>query len=72
MDDADRAGDNTDKFEEDAIKAISKASERRELIPAGVCYNCLSSVPQHHLFCDSACSIEWNQDRLRKKANGLT
>ncbi|HEY6020105.1 MAG TPA: hypothetical protein VIY48_09445 [Candidatus Paceibacterota bacterium] len=71
-DDADRAGDNTDKFEEDAIKAISKASERRDLIPVGICYNsrCLSEVPQHHIFCDSTCSVEWHHEQARKKANG--
>ena len=70
MDDADRAGDNTDKFEEDAIKAISKASTRRELIPVGICYDCLSEVPQHHIFCDGICSASWHRDKAIRKANG--
>ena len=70
MDDADRAGDRIDEYEEKAVKAISKASERRDLIPAGVCYECLSEVPQHYLFCDSTCSMEWHHKQARKKANG--
>lgn len=70
MDDADRAGDETDKFEADAIKAISKASTRRDLIPVGHCYDCHEPVPAHHLFCDSVCSMAWHQRQVRKEANG--
>lgn len=70
-DDADIAGDNTDKFEADAIKSISKASSRRDLLPVGHCYDCHEPVPQHHLFCDWICSMAWHKRIQRMKENGL-
>jgi RNA polymerase-binding transcription factor DksA len=86
-DDADRAGDNTDKFEADAIKAISDAAQRRTLIPIiqeldktryGVCHYCESAIKPGHLFCptdeaepDKSCAFEWEHERARKKDLGL-
>jgi hypothetical protein len=69
MDDADIAGDETDKYEADAIAAISKASTRRDLIPVGHCYDCHEPVPQHHLFCNGLCSMYWHKRQARIEAN---
>lgn len=69
MDDADLAGEHLDRYEADAIKTISKASTRRDLIPVGHCYDCHDPVPPHHLFCDEICSIAWHKHKARIEAN---
>lgn len=70
MNDADLAGDHTDKLEADAIKAISKASGRRDLLPVGHCYDCHDPVSQHQLFCDEICSIAWHRRQERMRDTG--
>lgn len=86
-DDADRAGDNTDKFEAAAIKAISGAAKHRDLRPIiqvldgkrfGICHYCESPIRPGNLFCDPdreepehSCSVESEHERKRKEAMGL-
>lgn len=85
-DDADRAGDNTDKFEADAIHAVQAAAKRRSLIPIiqemdgvrfGVCHYCESPIKPGHLFCqidteepDKSCAFEWEREQEARKRNG--
>lgn len=71
MDDADRAGDNTDKFESDAIRFIASASKQRALLPVGVCHYCGEPLANpNYIFCDSECSADWHHVEARRKANG--
>ena len=85
-DDADHAGDNTEKFEADAIKAVQAAAQRRTLIPIiqemdgtrfGICHCCESPIKPGHLFChtdeaepDKSCSCEWDKLQAARKRNG--
>ena len=72
-DDADLAGDNTDKFEKKAVDFISTESKHRSLIPAGFCHYCGESVAHGLIFCDTRendCAKDWEHDRLRRKATG--
>lgn len=70
-DDADRAGDNTDKFEAAAIAFHSQV--RKTLIPVGRCHYCNEIVVHGMLFCDTEeneCAKDWEHEQARKKANG--
>lgn len=87
MDDADRAGDNIDRFESGAIKAVQAAATKRSLIPIiqeldgarfGICHYCESPIKPGRLFCDTdlvepdkSCNLMYEHERKRKEASGL-
>ena len=73
MDDADLAGDNTDRFEADAVAFYSGQAKSRALIPAGFCHYCGERVVHGMLFCDitdNDCAKDWEHEQQRRKANG--
>ena len=73
MDDADRAGDNIDRFEADAIAYCTEESKHRALKPVGFCHYCNEVVVHGMLFCevdDNECAKDWAYEQARKKANG--
>lgn len=74
-DDADRAGENTDKFEADAVAFVQTASKFRALIPVGFCHYCGESVDPGFLFCPklddkTGCSVDYEFEQARRKAQG--
>jgi hypothetical protein len=67
-DDVDLAQGTIDALTDAAIRNI-RNNAQRGLKPTGYCYYCESDVQSSKLFCDIACSQDYEQEqRLRKLA----
>lgn len=70
-DDADIAGDRTEKFEADAVAHHSKMAKYRELMPVMRCHYCNAGLANaSHLFCDNLCAADWQYEQEARKRNG--
>ncbi len=66
---ADQAS-RTEEMERDAqVRRQRAKASKRQLIPTGSCYYCNSGVPAGHLFCDSSCREDYEEEQAAKLRN---
>lgn len=67
-DDADIAGERTEKFDADAVAHYSKLAKHRELMPVYKCHYCGDDLTgANQLFCDNLCASDWQAEQDAKK-----
>lgn len=65
-DDADVTGDRMEAEMEMSRRALA-VSNKRELLPLGLCYNCDEKVESKQLFCDADCRKDWERFNANRK-----